>query len=118
METVGKFCYNYRVRKKALPTKLPPSLHFFFWDCDVMKLNPAKKPYYVINRLLDKGNLPAVRWVRRNFPEELIIETIKKMRDFSPWTAVLWSRIYNIPREQIKCLEIPYLPAHRKLWPY
>ena len=101
-----------------MPAKLPASLHFFFWDCDAKKLNPGKKPYFVINRLLDKGNLEAVRWVRRNFPEELIVETIKKMRDFSPLTAVFWSRIYNIPREQIKCLATPYLEMRRKLWPY
>ncbi|OGG09704.1 hypothetical protein A2781_00825 [Candidatus Gottesmanbacteria bacterium RIFCSPHIGHO2_01_FULL_42_27] len=105
------------MKKKLIPAKLPPSLHFFFWDCDVTKLNPAKKPYYVINRLLDKGNLAAVRWVRRNFPEELIIETIKKMRDFSSKTVIFWSRLLNIPIEEIKCMREPYRSMRKMHWP-
>ncbi|KKS95758.1 MAG: hypothetical protein UV73_C0014G0035 [Candidatus Gottesmanbacteria bacterium GW2011_GWA2_43_14] len=106
------------MNKKTLPRKLPDFLHFFFWDTDAKKLDPSQKPLYVINRLLDKGNLEAVRWVRRNFPEELIVESVKKMRDFSPWTAVFWSRIYNIPREQIKCLQPHYLIMRKQHWPY
>jgi|SRR3989338_11273128 len=101
-----------------IPKKLPASFYFFFWDVDARKLDPRKYSKYVINRLLDKGNLEAVRWVRRNFPKDLIIETIKKMRDFSPWSAVFWSRIYNIPRDEIKCLQEPYLTMRKKLWPY
>ncbi|OGG15859.1 hypothetical protein A3D78_02845 [Candidatus Gottesmanbacteria bacterium RIFCSPHIGHO2_02_FULL_39_14] len=97
---------------------MPASLYFFFWDVEAKKLDPSKHPHYVINRLLDKGNLEAVRWVRRNFPKDLIVETIKKMRDFSPWTATFWSRIYNIPRSEIKCLDPHYLTMRRKLWPY
>jgi hypothetical protein len=43
------------------PTKLPKELYRFFWDVDVAKLDPAEKPYFVINRLLDKGDIKAAR---------------------------------------------------------
>ncbi|OGG03687.1 hypothetical protein A2W14_01400 [Candidatus Gottesmanbacteria bacterium RBG_16_37_8] len=102
---------------KDLPRKLPVSFYFFFWDIDAKKLDPSKRPYYVINRLLDKGNLEAVRWVRKNFPEELIIETIKKMRDFSPKTVIFWSRLLNIPIEEIKCMQEPYRSMRKMHWP-
>lgn len=101
-----------------IPTKLPPSLYQFFWDVEAKKVNPGKSPYYVINRLLDKGNLKAARWVRRNFPEELIIETVKKMRDFSPWNAVFWARLLDIPRQEVKCLDPSYLKLRKMHWPY
>ena len=102
------------MKVKNIPNKLPLEFYFFFWDIDPKKLDPSKKPYYVINRLLDKGNLEAVRWVRRNFPQELIIEVVKKSKDLSPKTAVFWARFYNIPREQVVSLETQYILINRK----
>src|SRR3990167_8857733 len=105
------------MKKDKLPNKLPTALHLFFWDIEAKKLDPSKKPLFVINRLLDKGNLTAVRWVRRNFPQEMIIETIKKMRDFSSKTVIFWSRLLNIPIEEIKCMREPYRSMRKMHWP-
>lgn len=106
------------MEKSSLPTSLPAEFYGFFWDVDAANLDPSKHAVYVINRLLDKGNVEAVRWVRRNFPEELIIETVKTRRDFSPWNAVFWARFYNISREEVRCLQEPYLTVRKQLWPY
>lgn len=101
-----------------LPTRLPAEFYSFFWDIDAAKLDTSAHALYVINRLLDKGNVEAVRWVRRVFPEELIIQTIKTRRDFSPWNAVFWAHFYNISREEVRCLQEPYLTLRKQLWPY
>lgn len=105
-------------KSAKLPTSIPPSFYQFFWDVDPKKVDPSKSPYYVINRLLDKGNLEAARWVRRNMPEDLIIETLKTMRDFSPWNGTFWARMYNLHREEVKCLQPHYLAMRRQHWPY
>ena len=104
--------------KSTFPTSIPPEFHKYFWDVDATKVNPQEHPIYVINRLLDKGGLEAVRWVRHAFPESLIIETIKKIKDFSPWNGVFWARMYNIPREEVACLEPSYRALRKQLWPY
>jgi len=101
----------------SLPARLPPSFYKFFWDVDAKKVNPSTHPYYVINRLLDKGNLAAVKWVRKNFPERLIKETIKTKRDFSFSTVNFWARYLDIPLEEIKCMQEPYLSMHKMHWP-
>lgn len=103
---------------KKTPTKLPKSLYRFFWDVDVGKLNPAKKPYFVINRLLDKGDVEAVRWVRRNYTKKQITETFTRLRDFNVKVGTFWSLILNIPREEIVCLQPSYLKMRRTHWPY
>lgn len=105
-------------KTSRLPSKIPSSLYRFFWDVDARKVNPSKTPYYVINRLLDKGDLSAARWVIRHFPRKTIVETFKKMRDFSPWNATFWARMYNIPREEVLCLQKPYLTMRKEHWPY
>lgn len=38
-----------------VPKKIPKSLYHFFWDVDVKKLDPSKKPYFIIgSRLANK----------------------------------------------------------------
>ena len=98
--------------------KIPPELHKFFWDVDVKKLDPSEKPYFVIQRLLDKGDVEAVRWVRGNFSDKIIQQTLKTYRDFSLKSASFWGLLYNVPTSQIKCFQEPYLTVRRSHWPY
>lgn len=98
--------------------KIPKSLHKFFWDVDVSKLDPAKKPYFVISRLLDKGDIEAVKWVRSNFEEETIKDTFLTLKDFNEKTGRFWSLLLKIPESKIKCLQPSYLKMRRGHWPY
>ncbi|MBI5614083.1 hypothetical protein HY947_04125 [Candidatus Gottesmanbacteria bacterium] len=106
------------MKTSNLPTKIPKELEHFFWDVKASTVNPSKHPHYVINRLLDKGDLAAARWVIRAFPKTVIQETLKKIRDFSPWNGVFWSRYLDIPREEVQCLNPSYLKMRKQLWPY
>jgi hypothetical protein len=100
------------------PSKLPKKFYQYFWDVDPKKLNPQKKPYFVISRLLDKGNIEAARWVRKRFDDELVKEVLQKYRDFSLRSASFWALIYQVPKTQVKCLQEPYLSMRKKHWPY
>lgn len=100
-----------------LPTKLPAEFHTFFWDVDAKKVNPATYPHYVINRLLDKGDLVTSRWVLHNFPRNIIVETFKTSRDVSFKTATFWANYLQIPKEEIKCMQEPYRTLRRLHWP-
>ncbi len=98
---------------------IPPSrFKPFFWDIDFEKLDPAKHQKYVIARLLDKGDFDAWKWVQTSFPKELIINTVKTMRDFSLKSASFWATIYDIPLNELICFQQPYLQTRRQLWPY
>lgn len=101
---------------KPLPTQLPPELHRYFWDINAAKLNPAEHSKYVINRLMNMGNVAAIRWMRRSFPQDLIVETVKTMRDFSSKTAMFWAHFYSIQKEEIKCMQEPYRSMRRTFW--
>ena len=98
--------------------KIPKYLHQYFWDVDVEKLDIEKYPYFVVSRLLDKGNIEAVRWVKKNFNYNLVKKTLINHRDFSLKSASFWALIYKIPKEEIKCFQEPYRTVHKTLWPY
>lgn len=102
--------------EKVLPTRLPPQFYTLFWDTDASKVNPREKPYYVINRLLDKGDLEAVHWVLRTYQKAMIVETLKTRRDFSFKTANFWAEYLSIPKGEIKCMQEPYRSLRKMLW--
>lgn len=104
--------------KKSIPNKLPKYLYRYFWDVDPKTVNPRKYSKYVINRLLNEGGPEAVRWVQRNFPKEIIIETLKTRRDFRLRIATYWAAFYNIDEREVKCLQEPYRTLRKTLWPY
>lgn len=101
-----------------LPARIPKRFWVYFWDVDPKKLDPREKPFFVIQRMLDKGNTDCVRWVCQNFPKATIIKTFKTMRDFSPWTGNFWSLVLDVPKNEMLCLREPYLSQRRTLWPY
>jgi len=98
--------------------KIPKSLHGYFWDVDVRKLDPEKKPYFVINRLLDKGDFKAIRWVMKKYSKKQNKETFEKIRDFNVKVGNFWSLFLEIPAKDIVCLQPSYQKMRRMHWPY
>lgn len=103
---------------RSLPTKLPSSLYKFFWDVDAPAVNPREHPTYVIARLLDKGNLEAARWVLASFPRGTIVQTLRTVKDFSPWNGTFWAHYLEIKKEDVACLRPSYRQMRKQLWPY
>ena len=100
------------------PTKIPKSLYKFFWDVNPQKVNPREKPYFVIQRLLDKGDTEAVRWVRHNYTSEEIGATFYRMRDFRAKIGYFWTLFLGLEKQKVICIQPHYLARRRQLWPY
>ncbi|MBI4009380.1 hypothetical protein HY357_04040 [Candidatus Roizmanbacteria bacterium] len=111
-------CYTICMQKKKLPTNIPKSLYRYFWDVNPKKVNPKESPYFVINRLLDKGNVESVRWVIRSFTKEQIKETFKRFKDFRAQVGNFWSLFFQLPKKEVACLQPHYLKMRRMHWPY
>ena len=103
---------------KKLPNRLPKFLHKYFWEVKVDQINPADSTSYIINRLLDRGSLLAIKWVFDNFPKSLIKETIKNRRDWQKHSIYFWTAYLNLPQREVKCLNKQYLNQRKTYWPY
>ena len=99
-------------------TKLPEFLKPYFWDVDFSRLDSAKNSEYIINRLLDKGNLKAAKWVEATYPIELVRKVLTTQKDFSLRNASFWGLIFGVPQSQLKCFYEPYRTMRKTLWPY
>ena len=97
---------------------LPVSFSKYFWDVDVKALGFSKRPLFVIQRLLDKGDKESVSWVLRNFDKETIKKAFMTLRDFNPKVGYFWKLFLNIPESEVLCLQRPYQKMRRSHWPY
>ncbi len=59
-----------------------------FWDVDRDKLSPERDWYFIIERILEFGDIDDVLWMESTFHREKITETIKKSRILSTRTRL------------------------------
>ena len=69
---------------------IPARLYHLFWDVDAGKLNLRRHSRYVIERILELGDLDALWWAQRQYPTALIIETCHASRRLSPRSKNFW----------------------------
>lgn len=98
--------------------QLPVQLHKYFWDTDISSINRSKSSLFVIQRLLDKGDDKAIRWIRKKFSPTQIKQALTKLRGFNPKVGNFWALFFNIPKEDILCLQTPYQKVRKTHWPY
>ena len=76
--------------------KLPSFAKKYFWEVDVKRLDPAKKPVYVLKRIMEYGDPKAIRWARRVFPVAVWKKSVvsrgisKRTRNF--WSSILYHK--------------------------
>ena len=98
--------------------KLPKFLKKYFWEIDFDKLDFNKRIEYTALRLLECGDVEAVRWLFRNIPKRKIREIIIKQRGLSSRSLYFWSYFFNINPEKILCLKKFYRKRQKSHWPY
>jgi hypothetical protein len=54
-----------------------------FWDVDRKRLSLEKDWYFVIERILEFGDIDDIIWMESVFPKDKIAETIRKSRILS-----------------------------------
>ncbi len=87
---------------------LPEFLRPLFWEVDFDRLRLSEHEQYIIERVLEYGDDPAIRRLQRTFSPKTIADVVRRSRKLSRNTATLWALMLDIPRDQIQCLSKPY----------
>ena len=96
----------------------PHSTHRFFWDVDPTQLDADAYPHYVLERLLDLGDVAAVRWMLASFSAPEIIDVLKTSRRLSPLSANFWALYFGVDKADVPCLSIRSPQEQEPIWPY
>jgi hypothetical protein len=96
--------------------RLPEHAYKYFWDIDPAELDVSQHPRYVIERLLEYGDFPELRWLFGQFSHLEIVETLQNSRKLSLRSASFWAQILNVPRRQVRCLSKRFQQTHNQIW--
>ena len=82
---------------------LPRTLKPFFWDCAFSRLSWERDSDFVIGRLLERGDLRVMRWLRRKAGDAGLREWIETHggRGLSPRRLRYWGLVLGLPRGQV-----------------
>ncbi|WKZ32816.1 MAG: hypothetical protein QY316_13055 [Thermodesulfobacteriota bacterium] len=72
-------------------TAVPSEFYSLFWDVDPEKIDLEKNARYVIERVLELGDLKALKWIQMLYPTGLIVEILKTSRKISPKSKNFWT---------------------------
>jgi hypothetical protein len=96
--------------------QLPVELHKYFWDINPRDVDVGEKSEYVIERLLECADLPALRWLKKTFPQNVITKVVTTSRRLSPKSANFYGLIFGLDRDKILCLSKDFRSKHKKIW--
>ena len=97
---------------------LPEFLRPLFWDTDFDRLCLSGHERYVIERVLEYGDVLEVRWMMRCFAREQIVQVLRTSRRLTRKSAHFWSFILNIPTEEVQCLSASCHQQPETIWPW
>ncbi len=95
-----------KVKEKA--DLIPERISRLFWDADKKAVSKGQHRAYIIRRIMDYGNIEDVKWMLTTYTAQEIMEVVKKSRGLSRKSAYFWAAYFNIPKEEIACLKMPY----------
>ncbi|NOS67518.1 MAG: hypothetical protein HOO67_04110 [Candidatus Peribacteraceae bacterium] len=76
---------------------IPSAIHRYFWDADLRVLDSQEHKQYIADRLLDKGDVEAARWLVKTYPREHLIHRVRASRQLSPKSRNFWMLYLGIP---------------------
>ena len=86
-----------------LSAGLPELLRPLFWDCDFATLDVAMQRDFVIARVLASGPLDAIRWLRRQYGDDVIRVWIIRHsgRQLSSRQLRFWETVIGLPEDRV-----------------
>jgi hypothetical protein len=105
-----KVCDNkVSMQQKA---HVPEFLRPYFWDVQFEEIDIRKNAFFIIKRVLDRGNFPAIKWLVRTFGKDEIGKVVVQTKDLSRPTANFWADVLGLDKSKIACLQKPYSRIH------
>ena len=97
---------------------IPLFLKKYFWDTDISKLSLTKHATYIIERILEWGNLEAVRWLRERYTNKELLSVLEVSRSISHKSWHFWKLILLPSNKHIPCTRKFSDERQKKVWQY
>jgi len=100
------------------PRRVPPELGSLFWDCDLRTLDVERHREQILERVLQDGDLEAVRWALATYGDEVVRAFVLDAgsRRLTPKILTFWWSYYDLGEPS--CTTTSSLIASERGWRY
>jgi len=92
-------------------------LRKYFWDVDFSRLDPRRRPGFVVERILEFGDEKAVAWMVGTYSLSRIRRVLAGSRKLSRKSASFWAWLLEIDPGEVQCLSQSFQARQRQFWP-
>lgn len=87
---------------------IPAKIKEYFWDVDFDHNEESFQPQFIIERVLEFGDLKALRWLLHAYSKSEILSTLKISRRISPRTGNFYALYFDFPSQKLLCMRKPF----------
>ncbi|MBZ0154918.1 MAG: hypothetical protein K8I29_01725 [Alphaproteobacteria bacterium] len=88
------------VQKKLAEKKetavVPERFRALFWDTNIDAIHLKRNARYIIERVLEFGELDALEWMQRVYPTQIIIDVLSVSRSISERSRNFWEIWFGV----------------------
>jgi hypothetical protein len=88
--------------------KIPDFVTQYLWDADLNQLDLEANKQFVIERILEYGDEPAVNWMQTHYKQDEITQVLKTSKRISAKTGHFYALLYQLDQSTLRCLTQPY----------
>lgn len=89
--------------------RLPSSFSKLFWDVDFKDLGKEKNKKFIIERILEFGEISDFEELKKIYHLEEIVSVLKESRNLSFKSANFYALILKVNRSEVLCLQKPLM---------
>jgi hypothetical protein len=86
------------VTEKKEASMIPERLRYLFWDTNLNKIRIKQNARYIIERVLEFGDMNSLEWLQRVYPISAIIDVIFLSRAISEKSRNFWMLWFSITK--------------------
>ncbi|MDP3957510.1 MAG: hypothetical protein Q8Q10_03355 [bacterium] len=91
-----------------------PQKRALFWDIDLEAMDLKQHKYFIIERILARGDADDFRWAEKAYGNGVLKETLLQAKTLDKKSLSFWCFYFNIDKQQ--CIQKPLLLKRSAFW--
>ncbi len=87
------------LQETAHNKSLPEEFRKYFWDVSYDELSLERYPKFIAERIMNYGDLDAVKWLQSVLDREFIRFVVMNSRNLNPKTRNYWELVLHIKKD-------------------
>jgi hypothetical protein len=87
---------------------IPNFVSQYLWDVPLKNISISKNSNFIIERVLEYGDIEAFVWINSNYKKENIISVLRESKKISPKSGSFFALYYGINKEELECIRKPF----------